>query len=120
MRSRTMRIGLLCALAFSLAACIDETPRITAGKDFPFERLVGIRRGISTEKDVRELMGEPYRKDQLSERRQLWRYYMKKEQKSAVLGFLPTGTHVTETELKIILDGGLVESVAKDSQAYRE
>ena len=53
---------LVAVFCFSglLVACVDDTPRVTVGREFPIERVVALKRHVSTTKDVLELMGEEY------------------------------------------------------------
>jgi hypothetical protein len=122
----TGRIGSLAILVLiacvcgSPIACVDETPRVTTGKQFPIEHTSGIRRHISTTKDVLELLGDPYEKKRLDGRRKRWRYYSITKTKNSILFFFEGSTSVREEEVVIVFDGSLVESIKKSSDNYSE
>ena len=122
----TGRLGGLAILAFSVGlcgfplACVDETPRVTTGKQFPIERTSGIRRHISTTKDVLELLGDPFEKKNLPGRHKRWRYYSISKTKIRILFFFEGSTSVQEDEVVIVFDGSLVESIEKSSDNYSE
>ena len=108
-------LGMLC-----LTACVEEEPRVTIGKEFPFARTGAIKRGVSTERDVLDLLGEPFEKEVISDHEERWRYHMKKERRHMVLWVIPSKTLVTENEFIVYLDGSIVKSIEKDSQSYEE
>jgi len=54
----------------------------------------------------------------MKERKEKWRYYMRKEQDETFLWLFNTGTHVTEHELVIVFHDRIVESVRKHSESY--
>jgi outer membrane protein assembly factor BamE (lipoprotein component of BamABCDE complex) len=117
-----IRLGacLLVLAGVSLSACVDETPRIARGRDFPIERMAAIKKGISTQASVQELLGEPYRKEKMPERRERWQYFVRWEATHAILGIIPGSVDVTEKQLEIVFDGNFVESFQKEINNYSE
>jgi len=113
-------LGVLAGMLCLLTACSEEDPKVTIGKEFPFARIGAIKRGVSTERDVLELLGEPLEKEEISDHEERWRYYMKKERRQMVLWVIPTKSLVTENEFIVLLDGSIVKSIEKDSQSYEE
>ncbi|MBW1808259.1 MAG: hypothetical protein JRJ87_08695 [Deltaproteobacteria bacterium] len=101
-------------------ACVDDTPRVTVGREFPIERVVALKRHTSTTKDVLELMGEPYKKEDKSGRLKTWRYYFRKVTKEAIFFFFEGETQVKEGELIIVFDGPLIESITKSLDTYTQ
>jgi outer membrane protein assembly factor BamE (lipoprotein component of BamABCDE complex) len=116
------RLALFLAGVFCFSglfiACVDDTPRVTVGREFPIERVVALKRHVSSKKDVLELMGEPYKKTTKSGRLKEWRYFFRKETKEAVFFFFEGETQVKEGELIIVFDGPLVESLTKNMDTY--
>ena len=102
------------------SACVDTKPRITVGKQFPIERAVAIKRHQSTTKDVKELLGEPYRKETRPGQIERWRYYCRTETQNAILLFIEGDVTVKEDELIITFDGKIVESIKRTSDTYNE
>ena len=105
----------LCA-----SACINEDPRVVVGREFPIERLSAIQKGISTRAGVRDLFGEPYKTERLSDRQERWRYFMRRERQNAILFVIPGSLEVTENEVNIVFDGNFVESVDRQVNEYTE
>ena len=114
------RALLLVLAACFLTGCFESEPEVTLGRDFPLERVPAIKRHTSSKKDVENLMGPPYRKETLPAGRAKWRYYMRKEQATYILWFIPSGTHVTENRLTVVFDGPVVESIEKSSKTFSE
>ena len=108
----------LCGLLACVCACSVEDARVAAGRAFPVSRLMVIKHGMTTARDVRDLLGEPSRVEKLDERKERWHYYMRKEQREKFLWFITTSTHVTETRVVINLADGLVDTMRKESHAY--
>jgi outer membrane protein assembly factor BamE (lipoprotein component of BamABCDE complex) len=111
---------LLPALLAFGTACIDESTRVTAGKEFPIERMVAIQKGISTRTTVRELMGPPLKTIRIDDRQEKWRYYVRREQTHAILWVLTGSTDVWEIELEITFDGNFVEIIDPTKLIYQE
>lgn len=121
-RKRMIRFGacLFLLAGVSLGACVDETPRVARGRDFPIERMAALKKGISTQASVQELLGEPYRKEKMPERRERWQYFVRWEATHAILGIIPGSVDVTEKQLEIVFDGNFVESFQKEINNYSE
>ncbi len=115
-----LALAVVCSFAILGPACIDTTPRVTEGKDFPEQRLVAIRRQKSTVKDVVELLGEPYEKKTFSERKQRWRYYYRRETKTAVFDLFEGPTQVRECNVNIEFDGALVDHVTQKTDNFED
>jgi hypothetical protein len=107
-------------LALMAAGCFEAEPEVTLGRDFPLERVPAIKRHTSTKKNVKAIMGPPYRKETLPAGREKWHYYMRKEQATYILWVLPSATHVYETRMEITFDGSAVESIEKSSKTFSE
>jgi len=118
-RQISLVIGALVLLCL-VTACVDETPRVTVGKEFPIERSIAIKRHDSTTKDVLELLGEPYRETSGPGRLKRWRYYSRTVTKKAILFFFEGETQVKEDELIIVFDGTVVQSIKRSSDTYNE
>lgn len=112
-------LALLTAVS-GLSACSTSDPTITIGKKFHFERLSAIQEGRTTKRQVKELLGEPYKKEQLAPRREKWRYYYRQESSKTFALFINMETYVTENELIIMFDGAFVDSIKKDFNQYTE
>lgn len=108
----------LCGLLACMCACSVEDARVAAGRAFPVSRLMVIKHGVTTARDVRDLLGEPFRVEKLDERKERWHYYMRKEQRETFLWFITTSTHVIETRVVINLADGLVDTMRKEAHAY--
>jgi len=118
--NKRLVLFLVAVLCFSsiFVACVDDTPRVTVGREFPIERVVALKRHSSSKKDVLELMGEPYKKETKAGRLKEWRYFFRKETKEAVFFFFEGETQVKEGELIIVFDGPLIESITKNLDTY--
>ncbi len=117
--------GVLLALAMltwagGMSACSTSDPKVTIGKKFHFERLSAIQEGRSTKRQVEELLGQPYKKEQLAPRREKWRYYYREEFSKTFALFINMETYVTEKELIIIFDGAFVDSIKKNFTQFTE
>lgn len=112
--------NMLFVLLVCVCGCSVEESRVAAGRAFPIARLVAIKRGVTTARDVRELLGKPFRIEKLDERKERWHYYMRKEQEEKFLWVITTSSHVTETRVTINLSDGLVESMRKEAQEYNK
>ena len=112
-------VAALCAVPFG-AGCFESDPEVTLGRDFPLERVPAIKRHTSSKKDVENLMGPPYRKETLPAGRAKWRYYMRKEQATYILWFIPSSTQVYETRMTLVFEGPVVESLEKSSTSFSE
>jgi len=112
-------LAALCAVPFG-AGCFEAEPQVTLGREFPLQRVPAVKRHASTKKDVEDIMGPPHRKETLPGNRTKWRYYMRKEQATYILLFIPSSTHVTETRMDIVFDGPVVESLEKSSRSFSE
>ncbi len=117
---RTCALGLMLLAWLGLSACVDETPRVTRGRDFPLERMAAIKKGISTQASVQELMGEPYRKEKLTDRRERWQYFVRWEAQHAILGVIPGSVDVTEKQLEVTFEGNFVDSFSKEINNFSE
>jgi len=111
---------LWLTLAFITSGCFEAEPEVTLGRDFPMERVPAIKRHTSTKKEVKDLLGPPYRQETLPAGREKWRYYMRKEQSTRILWIFPSATHITENHLTITFDGPVVESLEKKSKNFEE
>ena len=109
----------LCAVPFG-AGCFKADPEVVLGREFPLERVPAIKRHVTSKKSVEDIMGPPHRKETLPGNRTKWRYYMRKEQATYILGFIPSSTHITETRMEIVFDGHIVESLEKSSNNFSE
>jgi outer membrane protein assembly factor BamE (lipoprotein component of BamABCDE complex) len=110
-------------LAFCAAGCEipdPETIELQSGRDFPVEREVGIKKGRSTDQDVRELLGPPYQEEALSAGRKRWRYYARRARVRRMLLFFRGSAVVTENELVIDFDRNLVSNVSLKTKTYEE
>lgn len=112
--------GLMLVGCLGLGACVDETPHVTRGRDFPLERMSALKKGISTQASVQELMGEPYRKDRLPDRREKWQYFVRWETQHAILGIIPGSVDVTEKQLEVTFDGNFVDTFQKEVNNFSE
>jgi outer membrane protein assembly factor BamE (lipoprotein component of BamABCDE complex) len=110
-------------VAFCAAGCAipdPETIELQSGRDFPVEREVGIRKGRSTDQDVRELLGPPYEEEALGGGRKRWRYYARKARVRRMLLFFRGSAVVTESELVLDFDRNLVSNVSLKTKTYEE
>jgi outer membrane protein assembly factor BamE (lipoprotein component of BamABCDE complex) len=107
-------------LAILLSGCTEAEPQVTLGREFPMERIPAIKRGVSTKKDVEDLLGPPYRKETFPGDKIKWRYYMRKEQIKRVLFIINVGSHITENRLDIFFQGPVVHSIDKESKNFNE
>lgn len=112
--------GLALLAWLGLSACVDETPRVTRGRDFPLERMAAIKKGISTQASVQELLGEPYRKEKLPDRRERWQYFVRWETQHAILGIIPGSVDIAEKQLDVTFDGNFVDSFSKEINNFSE
>ena len=118
-----MKRAFLLALVltgFFLSNCFEAEPEVVLGREFPLERVPAIKRHLTTKKGVENIMGPPPRKETLPGNRSKWRYLMRKEQATYILGFIPSSTHVHETRMQITFDGPIVESLEKSSRNFSE
>jgi outer membrane protein assembly factor BamE (lipoprotein component of BamABCDE complex) len=110
-------------VAFFAAGCEipdPETIELQGGRDFPVEREVGIKKGRSTDRDVRELLGPPYEEEALSGGRKRYRYYARRARVRRMLVFFRGSAVVTENELVIDFDRNLVSNVSLKTKTYEE
>ncbi len=112
-------LGAAGLAAVGLTGCSVSDPKVTIGRDFPFARLVTIREGKSSKRQVEEILGKPYKVEQLGPRRERWRYYSREESVKRFL-FIPLTTYVVEHEVRIAFDGTFVESIEKQQSQYTE
>ncbi len=121
-RSLAVWGGLALAIGLAaggLAGCSVSDPKVTIGRDFPFARLVAIREGKSSKRQVEGILGKPYKVDKLGPRRERWRYYSREESVKRFL-FIPLTTYVVEREVRLAFDGAFVESIDKQQSQYTE
>ncbi len=104
----------------SICACSTSDPKVTLGKKFHFERLAAIQEGRTTKRQVEDLLGEPYKKQQLAPRREKWRYFYREEISKTFALVLNMETFVTEKEVIILFDGAFVDSLEKNFNQFTE
>ena len=114
-----LALAALCAVPFG-AGCFETEPEVVLGREFPLERVPAIKRHVTSKKGVEDIMGPPHRKETLPGNQTKWRYYMRKEQATYILWFIPSSTHITETRMEIVFDGSIVESLEKSSKNFSE
>jgi outer membrane protein assembly factor BamE (lipoprotein component of BamABCDE complex) len=91
-----------------IPGCTMSEPRVTLGREFPYERLPGIRKGITTRQQVEELLGKPLRVDKISDEREMWRYFYRQETERRFAYFFREGMDVVEKEVNVYFDGPFV------------
>ena len=119
-RTRIMGISIALAALMAATACSVSDPKVTIGRDFPFERLVAIHEGRTTKRQVEEILGMPYKEEKLGPRKLRWRYYSREESVKRALFFIPMTTYVTEREAVLTFEGAFVESLDKSHHQYTE
>jgi outer membrane protein assembly factor BamE (lipoprotein component of BamABCDE complex) len=116
----TMALALLGSASPCLVACSVGDPQVTIGRQFPMERLVAVQKGKTSKRQVEELLGKPYKVDQLETRKERWRYYAREETVQRFAYLIPLKTFVTETEVVITFDGAFVDIIDKHKSQYTE
>ena len=119
-RARVLAIALAVAALVALTSCSVSDPKVTIGRDFPFERLVAIHEGRTTKRQVEEILGKPYKEEKLGPRKLRWRYYSREESVKRALFFIIMTTYVTEREAVLTFDGAFVDSLEKSHHQYTE
>ncbi|MBW2702813.1 MAG: outer membrane protein assembly factor BamE [Deltaproteobacteria bacterium] len=107
----------LIVVAWAGSGCSLDDPMIVTGREFPFERVVALQKGKSTRKDVEDLLGPPFKRDKISESKERWRYFMRKETVNRVF-LIPYRTDVTQKELLITFHGNFMELMEKNHDFY--
>jgi len=114
-RLARLLVGLL-ALATGAACDQGETLERLEGRDFDEVRLVALHRGQSTRAEVREVLGEPFRRSGPPEAEE-WEYYVRYRRTPArVLGLFPAGKP-SEFSRRLLVGfrGDFVDRVQQDA-----
>ena len=124
-RSLACALGIATAGVFllgigSLQACSVSDPEVTIGREFPIERMVAIRKGRTTQNQVEDLLGKPYKVVKLEGRKERWRYYSHEESVERFMFFISLKTFISEHEAIIDFDGVFVDSFKKESTNFTE
>ena len=110
-------IAGLSAVAWFATGCTQDDSQIVAGRESPLGRVVALQKGKSTRKDVEDLLGPPFRKDKSGERKERWRYFMRKETVNRVF-FIPYKKDNIQKELIVNFHGAFLDTYDKNIEFY--